>query len=150
MSDRRSRQFALSIDLGTGGPKVALVAEDGEVAARADRTIETRSLPPDGAEQDPEEVWRSVIDASRQVLSEAHVARDALCGIMCSAQFFSIVPIDRTGQPLMNLLMWLDRRGAPFAQAIFERQPEALLHFLEIHGSIPFGNDSLSQMLHGR
>ncbi len=148
MPQSKLRKFALAIDLGTGGPKVALVADDGAIAARAARAVETQHLPPDGAEQDPEEIWRSILGAIREVLAEAAAPKEAICGIMCSAQFFSIVPIDSEGRPLTKLLMWLDRRGAPFSRALFEREPDALFRFIEIHGGIPFGSDSLSHMLH--
>ena len=148
MPQSKLRKFALAIDLGTGGPKVALVANDGTVAARAARDVETQQLPPNGAEQDPEGIWRTILSAVREVLGEASVPRGSICGIMCSAQFFSIVPIDAQGRPLMNLLMWLDRRGARFSRALLEREPEALFRFLEIHGGIPFGSDSLSHILY--
>ena len=51
-SDRR--QFVLAIDLGSSGPKVALVADDGEMVAHARERVETFFLPGGGAEQDPD------------------------------------------------------------------------------------------------
>lgn len=148
MAQSKAQKLALAIDLGTGGPKVALVASDGTLAARSARAVTTERIPPDGAEQDPEEIWHAILSASREVLAEARAPRDAVCGIMCSAQFFSIVPVDARGQPLMKLLLWLDRRGARFSRALMEQVPDAALRFLEIHGGIPFGNDSLSHILH--
>jgi len=41
--------YILSIDLGTSGLKVALVGENGHLAATATRSVHTRMLPPDGA-----------------------------------------------------------------------------------------------------
>jgi len=87
-------QFILSIDLGTGGPKVALVADDGAIAASALRPVETKMLGPDAAEQDPEEVWKAIISAAKQVVNEAGQPAASILGISCTSQYFSIVPID--------------------------------------------------------
>jgi xylulokinase len=67
-----------------------------------------------------------------------------------TSQYLSIVPVDRQIQPLMNLILWMDKRGAPYSQQLYERHPEAFETWLEIHGMIPLpsGNDSLSHMLY--
>jgi hypothetical protein len=73
-------QHALAIDLGTGGPKVALVASDGRIAyQKAGRT--RLLLGPDGAaEQDPAEWWTSITGAVRRLLARGQRPpdRDAL------------------------------------------------------------------------
>ena len=55
-------QYVLAIDLGGGGHKVALVAENGHVKASTQGRITTCLLPHGGAEQDPDEWWNGVID----------------------------------------------------------------------------------------
>ena len=83
--------YILSIDLGTSGPKVALVGERGDLAATATRSVHTRMLPPDGAEQDPNEIWAAVLSAAKDVLRRAGRAVDTVAGITCDGQYFSIV-----------------------------------------------------------
>jgi xylulokinase len=138
----------LSIDLGTGGPKVALVSMRGEVAARAVRAVETRLLPPDGAEQDPEEVWQAVASAVREVLGRAG-AGVPVAGVSLASQYFSVVAVDREGQPLAGLVLWMDGRGGRHARALHAAHPEAGRRWLEIHGLLPLpsGADSLSHIL---
>ena len=41
-------RYILSIDLGTGGPKVALVGDDWEIAASTSRPVQTERLPHGG------------------------------------------------------------------------------------------------------
>jgi xylulokinase len=139
----------LSIDLGTGGPKVALVAADGRLAAAASRLVQTYPIPPAGAEQDPEEIWGAIRDATREVVRRSGVPKEAIVGVCVASQFSSIVPIDRSGRAVANLIVWMDGRGAPYGQEIYRRRPEAGGKFLEIHGALPLpgGNDSLSHML---
>lgn len=138
----------LSIDLGTSGPKVALVSDEGELVASATRAVQTQLLPPDGAEQDPNEIWAAVVSAAKQVLRDA--GRSAVAGIACASQYFSIVPVDRKVRPVMNLILWMDKRGAVHSQKLYERHPETFETWVDIHGMIPLptGNDSLSHILY--
>jgi len=142
-------QYILSIDLGTGGPKVALVADDGSIAASAVRPVTTLQLGPDAAEQDPEEVWEAIVSAAQQVVHEADKPADAILAVSCTSQYFSIVPIDERGEPVGNMIPWMDGRGAPYAQGIYAAHAETAPRWIELVGMppLPSGNDSLSHML---
>jgi xylulokinase len=142
--------YILSIDLGTSGLKVALVGENGDLAATASRSVHTQMLPPDGAEQDANEIWAAVVSAAREVLRAAGGAVDTVAGISCDSQYFSIVPVDRDVRPTMNLILWMDRRGRPENEKIYARHPEAFETWVDVHGMIPLptGTDSLSHILY--
>jgi xylulokinase len=144
--------FILSIDLGTSGPKVALVNERGDIAAKAVGSLQTRLLPPAGAEQDAEEIWTAVVGATRCALREAAVAAEQIAAVTCAAQYFSVVPVDRDLRPVMNLMLWMDGRGKPHTRRLYEAHPAAFETWLERHGMIPLpsGTDSLSHMLYVR
>ena len=58
-------ECVLAIDLGTGGPKVALVTADGTTVAWRSRPVHTTILDGGGAEQDPGEMWSAVVAARR-------------------------------------------------------------------------------------
>ncbi len=141
--------YILSIDLGTSGLKVALVRDNGDLAAVAARPVQTQLLPPDGAEQDANEIWAAVLSAAKQVLREAGRHRGEVAGIACTSQYFSIVPVDRDMQPVMNLILWMDGRGRAQSQKIYARHHDALATWVDIHGMIPLptGTDSLSHIL---
>ena len=138
----------LSIDLGTSGPKVALVSEAGTLAAATSRRIETLCLGPDAFEQDAEAIWRAVCEGIREVVDTSGVPTSRIVGIGLVAQFFSLVPVDEKARPLSNLLLWRDGRGAPYARELLGKQG-APLTWIEHHGMIPLpsGADSLSKML---
>lgn len=144
-----SSQYILSIDLGTGGPKVALVADDGTIVASAIRPVTTLQLGSDAAEQDPEEVWDAIVSAAQQVVHEADKPADSILAVSCAGQYFSIVPIDELCRPVGNMIPWMDGRGGPYAQEIYAAHPETATRWIEIVGMppLPFGNDSLSHML---
>lgn len=142
-------RFILSIDLGTGGPKVALVADDGEIVASAIRPVATQWLGPNAAEQDSEEVWKAVVSAAGQVVHEARRPIDSILGISCTSQYFSIIPIDEVGHPVGNMIPWMDGRGAPHTLALYAAHPKLATRWIEVSGMppLPSGNDSLSHML---
>jgi len=139
----------LSIDLGTSGPKVALVALDGELRACAAGSVEIQLLAQEGAEQDPEQIWDSIESAARQVTHRADLAPERVVGVTIASQYSSVVPVDEQGRPLMKLILWMDGRGAPCAQRIYQQHSDAFVKWLDIHGGIPMpsGNDSLSHMM---
>ncbi|MEO6197476.1 MAG: FGGY-family carbohydrate kinase [Dehalococcoidia bacterium] len=142
-------RHVLAIDLGTSGPKAALVSENGEVSARAVRSIATRLIPPDGAEQDPREVWGAVAEVIREVVSTASVPRESIVAVAVAAQYFSIVPVGADGEAVGPLLLWLDGRGGPHSIALYSKHPTAFPRWMEVHGipPLPSGADSLSKML---
>jgi xylulokinase len=142
-------QYVLSIDLGTGGPKVSLVGDDGGITAATERAVETLHVGDGGAEQDPEEVWSAILSAAAQVVHEAGVPAEAIVAVTCASQFFSVVPIDEKGRPVSNMILWMDQRGGPHTVAMYQGNPEAPLRWLEINGMLPLpsGSDSLSHTL---
>jgi len=142
-------RYILSIDLGSSGPKVALVGDDGGIAAAAVRSVKTLMVPPAGAEQDAEEIWSAILSAATEVVGRAGVPADSILGVATASQYFSIVPVDASGLPVANLVLWLDGRGGPYSEALHERHPDAFARWVEINGMPPLttGSDSLSHTL---
>jgi xylulokinase len=142
-------RYVLAIDVGTSGPKAALVSEHGEVAARAVRAITTHLIAPNGAEQDPVEVWEAVAGAICETVAAAGVARESIVAVACASQYFSIVPAGDSGEAVGPLLLWLDGRGGPHSVGLYSRHPDAFSRWVEVHGipPLPSGADSLSKML---
>ena len=93
-------RYVLAVDLGTGGPKVALVSTRGEVVAHTYRTNDLILLPPEGVEQDPEQWWSTIRDGARELLGAGHVQRDHVVAISITAQWMGTVPVDEHGQHL--------------------------------------------------
>lgn len=145
-------QFILAIDLGTSGPKAVVVARDGSIISSGYVPVDTLLLPDGGAEQDAEQIWSAVLSACRQALSSV-ISQDVI-GITVCSQYSSIVPVDEHGTPTMNMVLWMDKRGAPGAlgqypggRRLRNTLPRKLL-WVRIHGIPPLdsGNDSLAHM----
>jgi xylulokinase len=144
-----AERLALVVDLGTGGPKAAVISPDGELVASAVGSVRTTRIGSKGAEQHPEELWDAVVLAVRDVIAQAGDRRENIAGLICISQYSSIVPVDASGAPAGNLILWMDGRGAPHGMALYGQHPMAVPTWIEHHGAIPLpsGADSLSHML---
>jgi xylulokinase len=105
----------LAIDLGTGGPKVALVAlADGRVLDREREAVGLRVLAGGGVEQSPDEWWRATAAASSRLAARA--GEDDIAAVAVTAQWAGTVPVGADGEALCDALIWMDARGAPFVR----------------------------------
>jgi xylulokinase len=104
--------YVLAVDLGTGGPKVALVSATGSIAASAFEPVELHLLPGGGAEQDPLSWWEAIVTAARRVLAEGDIPVDRVIGVGCTAQWSGTVAADHDGMPLRPAVIWMDSRGS--------------------------------------
>ena len=133
----------LTIDLGTSGPKAAVVSHSGVVVGAARASVRTAFSDDGGAEQDPEAVWAATLDAASRALADAGVAPDSFVAVVASAQYSSVVPVGADGTPTGNMLVWMDQRGAPKrlkrlpGHPRFGDSPVALLRWLRVHGIPP-------------
>jgi xylulokinase len=139
---------ALGIDVGTTNVKVVLVRDDGSTAAYSSRALATRRSG-DTAEQDPDALWRAVVDAAREVTAAAAGDAAGVTSIACDSQYSSIVPVDGGGRPLAPLVMWMDVRGGPHLLDLLGREADAFGEFLDRHGIPPIGGGiALGHILH--
>lgn len=122
----------LAVDLGSSGLKIALVDRAGQVTASASSRLETIHLPGGAAEQDPEAWWTALGDCARSITAGVEVEAVAV-----TSQYMSIVAIDARGRPLMNTIMWMDRRGSRHLRAS-DRDVDIEL-WLDRHGLVPIG-----------
>ncbi|AIP08261.1 carbohydrate kinase [Burkholderia pseudomallei MSHR338] len=143
----------LAIDLGTSGPKAAVVSLDGRVVAAARDAVATLRMPDGGVEQDPLAVWRAVKRACGGALRAAGIASRDVLAVACASQYSSIVPVGADGAPVANMMLWLDRRGAPRARRgaadgpLRADSPLRQWRWLRVHGLPPVeGGISLTHM----
>ncbi len=142
------KPHVLAIDLGTSGPKVALVCLEGSLAAAAAGSVAIQRAGA-AAWQDAEAVWQSVCQAVGEVVRRAALPPEAIVAVTCDSQYFSVVPVDADARPVGDLILWMDTRGATYNHRLYERHPEAFERWIEIHGMVPLPNgvDSLAHTL---
>jgi xylulokinase len=151
----REDLFVLAVDLGTGGPKVGLVSLTGRIAYREHRRVETRFGPGGAATQDAEEWWRLVLAAGQRAMETGVVGADRVVAVSCTGQWASTVPVDASGAPVGECLLWSDTRGGPFAREavggwLAGYAPRAALRWIRRSGGAPStsGADPIGHMLY--
>lgn len=134
----------LAVDLGTGGPKVALVDGRGRALVWSHRPVATVFIEGGGAEQDAEQMWHATGEASREVMSSAAASGSTVAAIAVTSQFMSTVPVDEHGLPTGPCILWMDSRGGDLNAALLNDTSFPL--WLDRHGLIPLpsGSDGLA------
>ena len=113
-----NKKYILAIDLGTNGPKVALVTTEGEVIGHEFESTPLYLLPNGGAEQNPDEWWGAITKAARRLLSRGIAPIENIVAVCCTSQWSGTVAVDADGRHVMNAIIWMDTRGAPYIQRI--------------------------------
>ena len=111
-------RYILAIDLGTSGPKVGLASIRGEILGYEFEETPILLLPEGGAEQDPDDWWRAISKATARLLAKDLVPVETIQAINLTTQWSGTVPVGRDGRPLMNAIIWMDSRGAPYVKDI--------------------------------
>jgi xylulokinase len=109
----------LSVDLGTSGMKVALITVSGKVLGWEAEPVKLYVTPDGGAEQSPDEWWGAFLSAAKRLLARDLAEVRAIRAVCCSTQGEGTVPVDRDGNALMNCILWMDMRGAPYLRKQF-------------------------------
>ncbi|HVB70156.1 MAG TPA: FGGY-family carbohydrate kinase [Acidimicrobiales bacterium] len=150
-----SGDLVLSVDLGTGGPKVGLVSADAKVVAFEHHAVTTHFGADGAATQDAAEWWSIIVAASRRLLAKADVDARAVRAVAVTGQYASTVPVDANGEPTGPCLTWLDTRGGPYVRRrlggpAFGYNPRAVTRFVRISGGAPStaGADPIGQILY--
>jgi xylulokinase len=147
-------KYILVIDLGTGGPKVGLVDREGNLAAQASSPVRLFFLQGGGAEHDPAEWWSSIVRSVKNVMHTSGVPPKSIIAVAVTSMWSVTLPVDEHGQPLMNVMSWMDLRGAPHNRQLVRGFPNVegykltiLLKYLDKHGFPPSATDALGHML---
>ena len=112
----------LAIDQGTSSTKGLVVAPGRGILAAAEIPVHPVALPDGGVEQDPEELWQSVVEAGRQALAEAG---ERVAAIGLANQGETVLAWDpATGRPWSVALSWQDRRATDVCERLADRAPE--------------------------
>ncbi len=100
----------LAIDQGTSATKAVVFGDDGEILASVEAAVTPRPVPGGGVEQDPEQLWESVLHAGRAAMKRSG---GGVATVAFANQGETVLAWDRdTGRPLSTAISWQDRRAA--------------------------------------
>ncbi|MBP7630919.1 MAG: FGGY-family carbohydrate kinase [Acidimicrobiales bacterium] len=105
----------LAVDLGTGGPKIALVSLGGSIVGSVYRRVEPKVAADGTAVQNPDQWWTAVTDGAAELTRSHPDATAALVAVAVTGQWGSTVPVDDHGNAVGDCMLWMDTRGADLA-----------------------------------
>lgn len=101
--------YILVYDLGTSGNKASLFSVEGRMVKSVVVSYETYYLDEISVEQNPDDWWKSVIEATKLLVADINV--EDIKVISVSGHMQGMVLLDDCGDLLYNSLIWMDQRS---------------------------------------
>ena len=101
----------LSIDVGTTNVKASTWTQDGAIVTSSSARLSIIHNKGAMVEQDPYELWDSIISTAYETIDKARARHDNILGIGIANQRESVLAWDSTTlKPVTNIISWQDRR----------------------------------------
>jgi xylulokinase len=134
-------KYFLGYDIGSSSVKAALLdADSGKPLAltfspASEMTIQAPK--PGFAEQDPDQWWKELIQATALLRKKYPFAKDDIGGIGISYQMHGLVCIGKDLKPLRPAIIWCDSRAVDYGNNAFDKLGHTfcLEHFLNSPGN---------------
>jgi len=105
--------YVLALDQGTSSSRACLVDADSAIRAIASRPLPVSYPKPGWVEQDPDEIWRTQLDAARELLSHAGVSPGEIAAVGITNQRETTLVWEKaSGRPIHPAIVWQCRRTA--------------------------------------
>ncbi|WP_251459904.1 gluconokinase [Weizmannia agrestimuris] len=110
--------YYLGVDIGTTTTKSVLFGEKGKVISMHHAGYPLYSPSPQVAEQNPDEIFRAVIDSMKTAIVKSDIDPSEIKLVSFSSAMHSLIAVDKDGKPLTNCITWADARAAKWAKKI--------------------------------
>ncbi len=111
-------KYLIGCDIGTQGTKTVLFDIDGRALADAFEPSNLISPTPGTVEQDPDEIYGSVIRTVRAVIERSGVKSEEIGGLSIDGQMSGIMGIGADFEAVTPYDSWLDTRCSPYVDKI--------------------------------
>jgi xylulokinase len=113
--------YVIGCDLGSQSLKVVLLSADGRLCGEAAASYPIEYPQPAWAEQ-PADAWMEALESGiRQLLERTGALPTQIRALGLDAQVDGAMPVDSSGTPLANCIIWMDRRAVPQCEAASQR-----------------------------
>ena len=102
----------ITIEIGTGAIRIVAFDLEGNLLGSSKGSYPTYHEKPDYSEQDPEQIFITMLYLLKNFLNEKiHPKKHEVMCICFSSAMHSVLPIDKSGVPLGNAMVWSDNRA---------------------------------------
>jgi len=105
--------YVLALDQGTTSSRAIIFNHEGQVVASSNQEFPQIYPQPAWVEHNPEDIWSSQLAVARKVLTDTGLTAQNIAAIGITNQRETAVVWEKaTGKPVMNAIVWQDRRTA--------------------------------------
>jgi gluconokinase len=115
-----TKDCIVTIELGTNGVRIVAFALNGDAVASMKGSYPTFHTHPDYSEQDPEQIFITMLYLLKNLLTEKLSGSFKVTAICFSSSMHSVLAVDRNGVPIGNAITWADNRGKKEATELKE------------------------------
>lgn len=142
----QAEAIVIGIDIGTTNWKVVAYDQNSVPMARYKRPVAVHEEPDGRASYDPEEIWRFVVRALREVAGQLGPDRaQHVIGLAVTSMGEAGVLLDDAGEPVYPAIAWYDLRTEP--QSRFWREQVDPYRVYEVTGFPPQYIASINKMM---
>ena len=120
------RPFVFAIDAGTGSIRTGIFDIKGRPLAFSVKEYTTDFPKPGWAEQNPDEWWSCLVEATHETLKKAKVDAADIVAVSVDGTSSTVVCLDQHLKHLRNALLWMDNRSSAQSKRIFESKHPVL------------------------
>ncbi len=117
--------YYIGFDIGSSSIKASIVDAESKqsiaLVSYPDIEMSMQSKKPGWAEQEPEDWWKYVCEASKRVIKKAGVDSKEVAGIGLSYQMHGLVLVDKQQKVLRPSIIWCDGRAVAYGNESFRR-----------------------------
>ncbi len=117
-------KYLMAIDQGTSSSRTVIFDHRATVVASAQQEFPQEYPQPGWVEHDPEAIWNSVLEVTKQSLSECNAGNIAGLGITNQRET-TLIWDRKTGECIHHAIVWQDRRTAGYCQQLKDQGAEA-------------------------
>ena len=119
--------YIMALDQGTTSSRAFIYDENFKIIASSQKPVGI-CYPKNGwVEQNPEEIWDSIVTVGREVISKAGIDSGQIDAIgITNQRETSLLWNKYTGEPIYNAIVWQDRRTADFCNTVLAHHEETI------------------------
>jgi glycerol kinase len=118
----------MAFDAGTTGCRSILFDHGGDIVDAVYQEFPQIYPRPGWVEHSPVDIWNTQMSTAKSVLTKTGVETDSISAIGITNQRETTMVWDKsTGKPVMNAIVWQDRRTAPICEELTARGMEAYI-----------------------
>ena len=116
------KKYTLALDQGTTSTRAIIFNENFEIVSNNQKEFK-QYFPKDGCvEHDPEEIWETVLETSKNAIKQAKISSSEIAGIGITNQRETTILWDKkNGQPVYKAIVWQDRRTVNYCNKLKDK-----------------------------